>query len=406
MIFFNASTCPSESENVFDKVLISIIIVVLLSIFTFRTTFSKEPPKDEILETISNMSLDEKIGQLVISGFYGTTLDENILKLIKEDKISGVILFNRNVKDSSTLLSLNNSLKESNKNNKLPLFISVDEEGGLVTRMPKDIKRLPTNKYIGSLNNKDLSYNVGEILGEQLSYFGFNMNFAPVLDINSNPNNPVIGDRSFGNNKDTVAILGTSTMKGIQSKNIISVVKHFPGHGDTSVDSHVNLPVVNYDINRLKSFEFVPFKTAIQNGADAIMVGHILLPKIDSKYPSSMSYEIVTNILRKDLGFNGLVVSDDMTMGAITKNYSIEESSIKAINAGVDLLLVCQKYENTENVLKALKEAALNGTISKERLDNALYNIISIKKKYLLNKEYDNDITIDGINQKITNLFK
>ncbi|AQM60895.1 beta-N-acetylhexosaminidase [Clostridium baratii] len=388
------------------RFLISIVIVVLLSIFTFRTTFSKEPPKDEILETISNMSLDEKIGQLVVSGFYGTTLDENILKLIKEDKISGVILFNRNVKDSSTLLSLNNSLKESNKNNKLPLFISVDEEGGLVTRMPKDIKRLPTNKYIGSLNNKDLSYKVGEILGEKLSYFGFNMNFAPVLDINSNPNNPVIGDRSFGNNKDTVAILGTSTMKGIQSKNIISVVKHFPGHGDTSVDSHVNLPVVNYDINRLNSFEFVPFKTAIQNGTDAVMVGHILLPKIDSKYPSSMSYEIVTNILRKDLGFNGLVVSDDMTMGAITENYSIEEASIKAINAGVDLLLVCQKYENTENVLKALKEAVLNETISKERLDNALYNIISIKKKYLLNKEYDNDITIDDINQKITNLFR
>lgn len=388
------------------RFLISIIIVVLLSIFTFHTTFSKDNPKGEILETISNMSLDEKIGQLVVSGFYGTSLDENILKLIKEDKISGVILFNRNVKDSNTLLSLNNSLKESNKNNKLPLFISVDEEGGLVTRMPKDIKRLPTNKYIGSLNNKDLSYKVGEILGEQLSYFGFNMNFAPVLDINSNPNNPVIGDRSFGNNKDIVSNLGTSTMKGIQSKNIISVVKHFPGHGDTSVDSHINLPVVNYDINRLKSFEFVPFKTAIQNGADAVMVGHILLPKIDSKYPSSMSYEIVTNILRKYLGFNGLVVSDDMTMGAITENYSIEEASIKAINAGVDLLLVCQKYENTENVLKALKEAALNGTISKERLDNALYNIISIKEKYISNKEYDNDITIDGINQKITNLFR
>ncbi|CUP12577.1 beta-N-acetylhexosaminidase [Clostridium baratii] len=388
------------------RFLISIVIVVLLSIFTFRTTFSKEPPKDEILETISNMSLDEKIGQLVISGFYGPTLDENILKLVKEDKISGVILFNRNVKDSSQLLSLNNSLKESNKNNKLPLFISVDEEGGSVTRMPSDIKRLPTNKYIGSLNNKDLSYKVGEILGEQLSYFGFNMNFAPVLDINSNPNNPVIGNRSFGNNKDIVASLGTSTMKGIQSKNIISVVKHFPGHGDTSVDSHVNLPVVNYDINRLNSFEFVPFKTAIQNGANAVMVGHILLPKIDNKYPSSMSYEIVTNILRKDLGFDGLVVSDDMTMGAITENYSIEEASVKSINAGVDLLLVCQKYENTENVLKALKEAVLNGTISKERLDNALYNIISTKKKYLLNKEPKNDITIDTINQKITNLFR
>ena len=388
------------------RFLIPIIIVVLLSIFTFHTTFSNANPKDEILETISNMSLEEKIGQLVISGFYGTTLDENILKLIKENKISGVILFNRNVKDSNTLLSLNNSLKESNKNNKLPLFISVDEEGGSVTRMPRDIKRLPTNKYIGSLNNKDLSYKVGEILGEQLSYFGFNMNFAPVLDINSNPNNPVIGDRSFGNNKDIVSSLGTSTMKGIQSKNIISVVKHFPGHGDTSVDSHVNLPVVNYDINRLNSFEFVPFKTAIQNGADAVMVGHILLPKIDNKYPSSMSYKIVTNILRKDLGFNGLVVSDDMTMGAITENYSIEEAAVKSINAGVDLLLVCQKYENTENVLKALKEAVLNGTISKERLDNALYNIISIKKKYLLNKEPKSDITINTINEKITNLFR
>lgn len=388
------------------RFLISIIIVVLLSIFTFHTTFSEENSKDEILETISSMSLDEKIGQLVISGFYDTNLDENILKLIKENKISGVILFNRNVKDSNTLLALNNRLKESNKNNKLPLFISVDEEGGSVTRMPSDIKRLPSNKYIGSLNNKDLSYKVGEILGEQLSYFGFNMNFAPVLDINSNPNNPVIGNRSFGNNKDIVASLGTSTMKGIQSKNIISVVKHFPGHGDTSVDSHINLPVVNYDINRLNSFEFVPFKTAIQNEADAVMVGHILLPKIDSKYPSSMSYEIVTNILRKDLGFNGLVVSDDMTMGAITENYSIEEASIKSINAGVDLLLVCQKYENTENVIKTLKEAVLKGTISKERLDNALYNIISIKKKYLLNKEHKNDITIDTINQKITNLFK
>lgn len=388
------------------RFLVSIIIVVLISIFTFHTTFSEENSKDEILEIISNMSLDEKIGQLVISGFYGTDLDEHILKLIKENKISGIILFDRNVKDSNTLLFLNNSLKESNKNNKLPLFISTDEEGGPVTRMPKDIKRLPNNKYIGNLNDTDLSYKVGEILGDKLSFFGFNMNFAPVLDINSNPNNPVIGDRSFGNNKDIVANLGTSTMKGIQSKNIISVVKHFPGHGDTSVDSHINLPVVNYDINRLKSFEFVPFKTAIQNGADAVMVGHILLSKVDSKYPSSMSYEIVTNILRKDLGFNGLVVSDDMTMGAITENYSIEEASIKSINAGVDLLLVCHNYENTENVLKALKEAVLNGTISKERLDNALYNIISIKEKYISNKEYDNDITIDGINQKITNLFR
>ncbi|MEG1002314.1 beta-N-acetylhexosaminidase [Clostridium sp.] len=361
---------------------------------------------DKILNIINSMSLDEKIGQLVVSGFYGTSTDSSITKLIKEDKISGVILFGRNVLDAPTLQSLNKNLKEVNKSNKLPLFISVDEEGGLVSRMPKELKKLPSNKYIGDLNSETISYKVGEIIGEELSYFGFNMDFAPVLDINSNPNNPIIGDRAFSNIKDVVSNLGTSTMLGLTSKNIISVVKHFPGHGDTSVDSHVNLPLVNNDINRLKSFEFIPFKNAIDKGCDAVMVSHIMLPKIDNKYPATMSSKIVTDILRTDLNFKGLVVSDDMTMGAIAENYSLDDASVQSINAGVDLLLICHNYENTKAVLLALKNAVLNGTITQERLNSALYNIISIKNKYSLFEEKSPSYNIESINEKIVNLFK
>ncbi|MGL4570762.1 MAG: beta-N-acetylhexosaminidase [Clostridium sp.] len=396
------------------RIFILLIILISVSLLIFHGTSSKENfldskrvnQSDKILNIINSMSLDEKIGQLVISGFYGTSTDSSIIKLIKEDKISGVILFGRNVSDSSTLQSLNKNLKEVNKSNKLPLFISVDEEGGLVSRMPKELKKLPSNKYIGDLNSESISYKVGEIIGEELSYFGFNMDFAPVLDINSNPNNPVIGDRAFSSNKDVVSNLGTSTMLGLTSKNIISVVKHFPGHGDTSVDSHVKLPLVNNDINRLKSFEFIPFKNAIDKGCDAVMVSHIMLPKIDYKYPATMSSKIVTDILRNDLNFKGLVVSDDMTMGAIVENYSLEDASVQSINAGVDLLLICHNYENTKAVLLALKNAVLNGSISQERLNSALYNIISIKNKYSLFEEKSPSYNIKSINEKIVNLFK
>lgn len=224
--------------------------------------------------------------------------------MIEEYKVGGFIILGQNVQSTNQLLNLVNALKAANLKNKIPIFVSVDEEGGRVDRMPRELKRYPTNREVGQINNSNLSYNIGNVMAEELKSFSFDMNFDPVLDINSNPNNSVIGDRSFGSTSKIVSKLGVETMKGIQSGNVISVVKHFPGHGDTSADSHIELPTVPHDLNRLRNFEFIPFDEAIKNKADAVMVSHILLSKIDSTNPASFSKAIITDILRKQLSFN------------------------------------------------------------------------------------------------------
>lgn len=235
--------------------------------------------------------------------------------------------------------------------------------------------------------------------------FGFNMDFAPVLDINSNPKNPVIGDRAFGSELEIVRDLGIETMKGIQSGGIISVIKHFPGHGDTSVDSHIGLPTVEHDIERLNSLELVPFRDAIKDGADTVMVAHILLSKIDPDYPSSLSKTVITGILREKLGFKGVVISDDMTMGAIVENYEIGNAAIKAINAGSDIVLVAHGYDNSLAVINSIKEAVTNGIISEERLNESVYRILSLKQKYNITDDIKDSIDIEGINNSIQEIL-
>lgn len=362
---------------------------------------------DPIKEKIKDMSLEEKIGQLVIVGVDGYENDEHSKQLIEKYHVGGFILFKTNIQDSKQMLSLLNSLKESNSVNKTPLFLSIDEEGGRVSRMPDEFLKFPTNKKIGELNDSNLSFQIGSIIGEELKSFGLNMNFAPVLDINSNPKNPVIGDRSFGNDANIVSELGIQTMKGLKSQNIISVVKHFPGHGDTSVDSHIGLPKVNNDIDRLKSFELVPFSAAIENKVDAIMIAHILLPKIDAENPASFSKTIISDILRKDMNFDGVVITDDFTMGAIVKNYDIGEAALKSIQAGSDIVLVCHEFDKQETVINALKTAAETGKISLDRIDQSVYRILKLKQKFALSNETI-ETTVDpkSINDKIKALFK
>ncbi len=360
---------------------------------------------DPIKEQIKEMSIEEKIGQMIVVGLEGYTLDDNSKKMIEEHYVSGFILFSKNIENSNQLLNLINSLKEANSKNRIPLFISVDEEGGRVSRMPKEFRKLPTNKKIGKINNSEFSYEIGKILGEELKLFGFNMDFAPVLDINSNPNNPVIGDRSFGTNEKIVSKLGVETMKGIQSKGVVSVIKHFPGHGDTSIDSHIGLPSINNDFERLKSFEFIPFVDAIKSGADAVMIAHILLPKIDPDYPSSLSKTIITDILREDIGFDGVVITDDMTMGAIAKNYEIGDAAVKAVNAGSDIILVAHGFDNGVAVINSIKEAVENGIISEERLDESVYRILSLKQKYNISDDTKDTIDVEDINNKIDEIL-
>jgi beta-N-acetylhexosaminidase len=283
---------------------------------------------DPIKEQLDSLTLQEKIGQMVIVGIEGEQISDSERQLIEENHVGGIILFKRNIQNANQMLSLINELKKTNSSNKIPLFLSIDEEGGKVTRMPDEINKLPVSAKVGESSSPNLAFQIGEVLGQELNSFGLNMNFAPVLDINSNPNNPVIGERAFGTAPELVSKLGTQTMKGIQSQNVISVVKHFPGHGDTSVDSHVGLPSVDHDLDRLKSFELKPFASAIQNGADAVMIAHISLPKIDANHPASLSQTVITDILRNELQFDGVVLTDDMTMGAIVNNYDLGEAAV------------------------------------------------------------------------------
>ncbi|HBI27489.1 MAG TPA: beta-N-acetylhexosaminidase, partial [Peptococcaceae bacterium] len=309
-----------------------------------QNDISEKPDQEEvdpIKEQLDSLTLKEKIGQMVIVGIEGEQISDSERQMIKENHVGGIILFKRNIQNANQMLSLINELKKTNSPNKIPLFLSIDEEGGIVTRMPDEINKLPASAKVGEKNDSDLAFQIGEVLGQELNSFGLNMNFAPVLDINSNPNNPVIGERAFGTTPEIVSKLGIQTIKGIQSQNVISVVKHFPGHGDTSVDSHVGLPSVNRDLDRLSNFELKPFASAIQNGADAVMIAHILLPKIDANHPASLSQTVITDILRNDLQFDGVVLTDDMTMGAIVNNYDLGEAAVESINAGSDIVLVC-----------------------------------------------------------------
>ena len=362
---------------------------------------------DQIKALIDSMTLEEKVGQLVIVGVDGYENDEHSKQLMEKYHAGGFILFKKNIQDSAQLLTLLNSLKETNAaSNKVPMFLSVDEEGGRVSRLPDEFKKFPSNRVIGQKNDSSLSYQIGSILGRELGSFGFNMDFAPVLDINSNPKNPVIGDRSFGTTAGLVSRLGIETMKGIRAENVISVVKHFPGHGDTSVDSHVGLPRVNHDLKRLESFELVPFKAAIENSVDAIMIAHILLPKLDAENPASFSKAVITDLLRTGMNFNGVVITDDFTMGAIEKNYDMGGAAVKSIQAGADIVLVCHGFDKQETVIKALLAAAQTGQISTGRLDESVYRVLELKQRYSLGNAPAGPVDPQKINAEISALFK
>ncbi|WP_425446429.1 beta-N-acetylhexosaminidase [Dethiothermospora halolimnae] len=363
--------------------------------------------EDKIQNKLDNMTLDEKIGQMIIAGFSSYNVDEKVKTLIKDYNIGGLILFNRNIKSSDQLVDLLNSIKEENKNN-IPLFLAVDQEGGRVNRMPKDIINFPSNIEIGYGGNEDLAYDVGSAIGQEIKSYGFNLNFAPVIDIFSNKENKVIGDRAFGKNEKIVSEFGISKMKGLQSKGIIPVIKHFPGHGDTSVDSHMGLPIIKKDIESLSKFELIPFKRAIDNGADMVMIAHILLSKIDDK-PATLSKKVITELLRGKLGFKGVIITDDLEMDAITDNYSIEETVLKAIDGGNDILLICHSYNKQIKAFDIIKEEVKAENIPIERINKSVYRILKLKSKYGLSndkKEYVDIERINNNNRRIINILK
>ena len=336
--------------------------------------------KELINDKINSMTLGEKIGQMIITGFDGSEYNDDMDRLINEYKVGGVILFARNIEDSSQMIELTRALQENNNN--IPLFISIDEEGGRVSRLPDDIEKFPAAFDIGLINNDQTAYENGKEIGYTLKRLGINLDYAPVLDIYSNLNNTVIGDRAFGTEESIVSKMGIATMKGIEDAGVIPVIKHFPGHGDTEVDSHYGLPIVYKTLEELRNFEFIPFVKAIESGCDVIMVSHIILNEVDSINPASLSKIVISDLLRKDMGFDKVVITDDMSMGAITSIMSIEEACIKSIEAGCDILLLGNAYEEIEQVINSIKLKLYNGEISEEQINKSVKRILELKKKY------------------------
>ncbi|WP_419741723.1 beta-N-acetylhexosaminidase [Paraclostridium dentum] len=364
-------------------VLIILLIFIMINLFNSNKYKNKQhieaDTNDEIMIKINEMTLDEKIGQMVLSGFNGTDFNGELDTLINDLKVGGVILFSRNIEDSNQLKKLNLDIEEANKN--IPVFISIDEEGGRVNRLAKNIKRFESAKSIGDKGDIKYAYENGKEIGKTLKTYKINMNFAPVLDIYSNSKNTVIGDRAFGNNEKIVETMGIATMQGLKDEDVIPVIKHFPGHGDTEVDSHIGLPVVEKSIDQLYDFELVPFKKAIESGADAVMVSHILMKQIDDKNPATLSYNLITRILRNDMEFSNVIITDDMCMKAITNRLSVEEASIKSIKAGSDIILIGSDIGKTKSVIEKIKLAVERNEISEKRIDESVYRILKLKEK-------------------------
>lgn len=355
---------------------------------------------DHIKQNIDEMDIDEKIGQLIIGGFEGQEIDESIKKLISEYKIGGLIFFDRNINDSKQTMRLINQIKQENSNNTYPLFLSIDEEGGIVSRLPSDYRRLPTALEVGNKGSEELSMHFGEILGDRLKSLGFNLDFAPILDIYSNPDNTVIGDRAFGKDIEQVKINGLNVIDGLRSTGVIPTVKHFPGHGDTVVDSHLSLPKVQKTLAELKEFELKPFEYAIEKDIEMIMVAHLLYPEIDAEFPSSMSDQMIDGILREEMNYKGVIISDDMTMNPIIDNYGVAEASLKFLQAGGDIALICHGEENIIASIDRIKTAIENDELKEDEIDDKLYRIISIKEQYSLNDEIIENLNIDDLDRK------
>ena len=359
-------------------------------------TPSPTPEPDPVEEALSAMTTEEKVGQLLIAGFYGTQAGEEVRSYIQDLHVGGVILYGRNVESAGQLLELTNGLKALAEDG-IPLLISTDQEGGLVERMPPEVHRLPNAYHFGQIDDPEARMNacftLGQTLAAQCATFGINMDFAPVMDIWSNPDNTVIGERAFGSDAATVTGAANETALGILSGGVIPVAKHFPGHGDTETDSHLGLPVVDKTKEELLDFELRPFRQAIDTtcvfgtyGGDtsipAIMVGHILVSQIDPERPASLSPAVVTGLLREELGFDGVVVTDDLTMGAVTQSYGLGEAAVLAVEAGCDLLLVCHEEGSVEEAYTALLEAVDSGRLSQDRLDQSVRRILALKQDY------------------------
>ncbi|WP_283697347.1 glycoside hydrolase family 3 protein [Clostridium perfringens] len=362
-------------------------------------------------EIVSNMTLEEKLGQMIMPDFRMwqedgtkepsdlTEINSEVAEVIDKYDLGGVILFAENVKEISQTTTLIHDLQEvaiNDKDGNLPLLITLDQEGGIVTRLGEGTN-LPGNMALGATRSEKYSYDAGYLIGRELNALGANVNFAPVLDTNNNPENPVIGVRSISSNPELVGKLGKNIAKGIQDQGVAATAKHFPGHGDTSTDSHYGLPMVNKSIEELRETELKPFKIAIENGIDMIMTAHIQFPQIEKDtfiskkdgsqivIPATLSDDIITGILREEMGYDGVAITDAMNMKAISDHFGELESTKMAINAGIDIILMPTILRNNEDVKKldyivnGILDSIKSGEIKEEEITDSVERIVKLK---------------------------
>lgn len=382
------------------KVLVAILFIILvvlsvqfalLYVDELRATERKEYLDETAHEIVRKMSIEDKLGQVIHLAIPGKTLDSIARQEILSIRPGGIIHFGKNLGSKSEIIQLNASLQDlAKKENLSPFLISTDQEGGRVFRVRDGVAQYPGAMAIGQTNDEKIGYQVGFITSYDLNKLGINFLLAPSLDVNNNPNNPVINTRSFGSDVDRVSLVAGAYERGARLGGAIPVIKHFPGHGDTDIDSHIGLPVIQKTLEELESLELIPFRQSINSGAPVVMTAHILYPLIDSKYPATLSKTILTDILRTRLGFDGVVITDAMEMHAISKNYQADRPGVKAILAGADILLLTSWGEASAALIEDLKEAAKAGDFLVDginRLDEAVYRQIRLKLEYGVYKD-------------------
>jgi|GEM_PF-222601 len=332
--------------------------------------------------SVQMLALDRKIGQLIMPGIPGTAMDYATGRMIARYHPGGILLYGRNTRERSQIIALTEALQQKSlEAGDPPLFISIDQEGGRVKRVTDAVTQFPGNMALGAADDPLLTAQVARITGIQLRLLGINMNLAPSVDVNSNPMNPIINIRSFGSSPDKVAKHGEAYIRGLQRARCLAVAKHFPGHGNTEQDSHKTLPVISYGIDKIRSHDLVPFRAAIGANVSSIMSAHIRFPALDED-SATVSPRIMTRLLKDEMSYRGLVMTDDLEMGAIAGNMSIGEAAVRAVLAGSDILLISSHANRVGEIHHSLKEACLSGRISPERLEMSVAKIQEYKKIY------------------------
>ncbi|WP_234028507.1 glycoside hydrolase family 3 N-terminal domain-containing protein [Lentibacillus sp. Marseille-P4043] len=340
---------------------------------------SVEPDVDEkITSLLESMTLKEKIGQLMVVGFQSTEVDESIKTMIEDYHVGGVILYERNMETPEQVTALNADLQTLAKDSMhgIPLIISVDQEGGDIVRMRDHVSPIPAQQEIGKEGDKEKAFSIAKRSGEELADMGFNVNYAPVLDLSATDT------RSFGEDPEKAYQFGKQVITGFAESSVVGTLKHFPGNGRSNIDPHVESSSVDAGKNVLEGSDIYPFKRMIEEvdqNKYFVMVTHFIYPAYDKKLPASISPVIVKQLLREKLGYEGIVVTDDLEMGAVSNLYAYEELGYRAVKAGADLLLVCHTLESQEQVYNGILDAVKNGKLSEAEIDDSVRRVLEFK---------------------------